>query len=128
MAVMGANTNWKANDEESGNRRLSTILQIQAGKQRLRQLMYPDAQQKHLGRGRSVILFFYIISLKRSELRIGRKTVQEHGILRPFQHPTCFRDTPTSYTDDSLAQALYDVRFNRHGWRLHGIIMLFFFH
>ena len=46
---MGASTNWTANDEESGKRRLGIMLENKSGNRDT--CRYLDARQKHLRQG-----------------------------------------------------------------------------
>lgn len=78
---MGANTNWKASDEESGSR-----LRLKAVWETDRQLMYPDARQKHSGTWNAALSYSFTsfsFSRKNPGIAHSKKAVQGHdGILR----------------------------------------------
>ena len=87
MVVMGVSMNWKANDEGSAKGRLSGILQKQVrsrdqGSQCTYMLDSSD------GRVDAALSYSFTPFLEQAILRTAQA----------FQHPTCFRDTPTSYT------------------------------
>lgn len=79
--------NWKANDEGSAKGRLSGILHKQV---RSRD---PGSQCTYMldssdGRVDAALSYSFTPFLEQAILRTAQA----------FQHPTCFRDTPTSYT------------------------------